>query len=443
MADISQFKLPNNTTYNLKDSGAIRKNKAGNTQELRRPSYLNGLNDNTLDGKINTLRANRLAFLPADQIIIEKTTDGGTTWVDAGISDGLKIGLFSETRPSIALPLLNGVRSLMCGLRITITAMKYNVPDGTAETQKYNYWNSNYIKSTERYNQLKEMYFWISAVSDTIGVKVERATGAKPNEWSTIFQNNSWGMTGWSGCDYISFSQGVFGGGTTQTSNWWNYRLTFMTLGVNGTSTMGTSYTSSPQTIMEIRGYGDTWWSKGNEYAANDKIYTHDSDQNVTFPGMVTATQFNGNATTSTATTNARNLLAHSGNEVTLGATSAAAGGSTNDNIWINYRDVMGGSISNGSTKLIDYYFGNRKGSTVDVTVHAATFDGNLTGSAAKVNGHTVNKDVPSDAVFTDTTYSAATTSSDGLMSATDKDKLDRIGVAYDSTTETLTFTLS
>lgn len=40
---------------------------------------------------------------------------------------------------------------------------------------------------------------------------------------------------------------------------------------------------------------------------------------------------------------------------------------------------------------------------------------------------YTLGKSVPSDAVFTDTTYSAATTSAAGLMSATDKSKLDEI----------------
>lgn len=43
----------------------------------------------------------------------------------------------------------------------------------------------------------------------------------------------------------------------------------------------------------------------------------------------------------------------------------------------------------------------------------------------ATVNGHSVNADVPSGAKFTDTTYSAATQSSPGLMSAADKKKLD------------------
>ena len=46
-------------------------------------------------------------------------------------------------------------------------------------------------------------------------------------------------------------------------------------------------------------------------------------------------------------------------------------------------------------------------------------------GNADTVNGHTVNTDVPTDAVFTDTTYEPATSSTDGLMSAADKNKLD------------------
>ena len=46
-------------------------------------------------------------------------------------------------------------------------------------------------------------------------------------------------------------------------------------------------------------------------------------------------------------------------------------------------------------------------------------------GNASKVNNHTVNIDVPANAKFTDTTYGMATASSNGLMSSTDKTKLD------------------
>ena len=48
-------------------------------------------------------------------------------------------------------------------------------------------------------------------------------------------------------------------------------------------------------------------------------------------------------------------------------------------------------------------------------------------GDADTVNGHTVEADVPADAVFTDTTYDAATQTENGLMSAADKTKLDGV----------------
>lgn len=53
------------------------------------------------------------------------------------------------------------------------------------------------------------------------------------------------------------------------------------------------------------------------------------------------------------------------------------------------------------------------------------------------VNGHTVEADVPSDAVFTDTTYDAASSSAAGLMSANDKKKLDALNGAYYGTCST------
>lgn len=48
-------------------------------------------------------------------------------------------------------------------------------------------------------------------------------------------------------------------------------------------------------------------------------------------------------------------------------------------------------------------------------------------GNADTVNNHTVETNVPADAVFTDTTYSVVTTSKNGLMSYSDKTKLDSI----------------
>lgn len=59
---------------------------------------------------------------------------------------------------------------------------------------------------------------------------------------------------------------------------------------------------------------------------------------------------------------------------------------------------------------------------TADKDKHVAYAD-----ESGIVNGHTINSDVPEDAKFTDTTYELATTTSKGLMSSSDKAKLDSL----------------
>lgn len=58
-------------------------------------------------------------------------------------------------------------------------------------------------------------------------------------------------------------------------------------------------------------------------------------------------------------------------------------------------------------------------------------------------NGHTVNIDVPANAVFTDTTYSVATTSADGLMSSTDKTNLEALKITKQSLSGAVSLTPS
>lgn len=404
MADISKITALDGTTYNIKDAtarstgkvsgvkgnaessyrtgnvnltsaniGAIAKDENGNTKQLRQIA-MQGISDVTVRPLINQARANHLAFLPADQIIVEKTTDGGTTWVDAGFSDNEKRHIFAETRAVYkALPQINGQKNILCGLRFTITGMKYNVPANTAETEKYAYWNSTYVQSCERYFSLNNLYFWISSSNDTMSVKVERATGKNPNTWSDAFNNVNYYMNGWSGADFVPLtSSGTFGGGTGQTGNFWNWRITLMTRGVNGTDTMGTGYETQTQTIAEIRGYGDTVWAKPNEYMGFDKMYSHDIDKNVTFPAKVAATSFTGNLT-GTAT----------GVE-----SSGAATNSTARHVW----------FSDSTTETKRAHSDNLK-----YTPSTNTISSNISGSAAKVNNHTVNSDVPANAKFTDT----------------------------------------
>ena len=289
----NQFVLTDGTTGKLKT-------KALTSQDIARPTGLRGFDDPTLQSLVSKVRANRLAFLPGDQIIIEKTTDGGATWVDAGVSDGAKSQIFSDASTGgVSLPQIDGVRNLKCGLRITITAMKYDVPAGTPETEKYNYWNVDHLPASgyqERYCQLKDFYFYITSSDDSIGIKIERSNGKANHTWVTVFDDPSFYMTGWSGVDYVRIPQSTFGGGSSQTGNYWNYRFTFMTKGHNGTTTMGGSATQA-QGIYQINAYGDTVWAPSlaaNPLMVHDHMYSFDRLKNVTFPAKVTATDFSG-----------------------------------------------------------------------------------------------------------------------------------------------------
>lgn len=269
--------------------------------DISEPTYLLGDQPFGMRSKHSGLRANKLMFLPADQIIIEQTTDGGATWVSANVSDENKRKLFDQSRGyALPLPKIDGVKSLLCGVRITITAMKYNVPEGTPETEKYAYWNANYVKSAERYCYLFETFLWLQTNSDRMGLVVQASTGADPNTWRTIFSNQSALLSGWSGSDYVK-TPSTFGGGTTQTTQNWNLRFTFMTRGVsNNGNTLATTYTTSGQAVYEISSYGTSLWTAPNAMVKNDHLYSWDYLQNATFPAKVTALQFEtGTAETS------------------------------------------------------------------------------------------------------------------------------------------------
>ena len=92
-------------------------------------------------------------------------------------------------------------------------------------------------------------------------------------------------------------------------------------------------------------------------------------------------------------------------------------------------QDEMGkfGSIITDSTKW-SWTFSTTEGIIPDpdggTTCIQVGYKANIL-NPSTVNGHTVNSDVPANAKFTDTTYSVATTSANGLMSSTDKSKLD------------------
>jgi len=262
------------------------------TTKLTEPPYVMGNVTITSKPLFDILRADRTAFLPASQIIIEKSIDGGVTWEDAGISDTNKAKLFSGQRPSITIPLKDGMKNTDCMLRITITGMKYNVPPGTVETAKYNYWNSSYVIARERYFLAEDAWLWVSSHADRIYCKVERATGANPNNWTTVREAF---LAGWAGGNYIKLGGANFGGGTSQTSNYWNWRFTFRTATTSNdfdNAKLSQTYITQAQTIYHIKISGKDVWASSNSLMYHDHLYAWDENQNVTFPANVTASDF-------------------------------------------------------------------------------------------------------------------------------------------------------
>lgn len=81
--------------------------------------------------------------------------------------------------------------------------------------------------------------------------------------------------------------------------------------------------------------------------------------------------------------------------------------------------------------KYVDDSVGNAGGGDMLKSVYDTNGNG-IVDNAEKVNGHTVETDVPANAAFTDTTYENATASAPGLMSAADYSKLAGFSAADD-----------
>lgn len=81
------------------------------------------------------------------------------------------------------------------------------------------------------------------------------------------------------------------------------------------------------------------------------------------------------------------------------------------DTHWTVFEGNPDGSVTSSSTSSTDG--------------HIAVFDGS-SGKIVKDSGFTIKTSVPENAKFTDTTYDVATTTKDGLMSATDKSNLNQ-----------------
>lgn len=215
-------------------------------------------------GAISGSLEDKTAFLPANGITIEKSTDGGGTWVDYGINDADKRRLFAESPYATSLGFGGNVKAdLKNKTRVTIAP------------------------SDGRYSNALLLYIFASTNGHGIQVDIEYSKIGSKTTFTTY--RKSVVIGGWSGPNCIGLPGFTFGGGSGQVDNVYAYRLTF------SYSKIG-SYSTDTATIGDIRIYGNTNWSSTNDMMSAGHLYHWDVDQNAIFPKKVTASSFSGEA---------------------------------------------------------------------------------------------------------------------------------------------------
>lgn len=215
-------------------------------------------------GAISGSLEDKTAFLPVNGITIEKSTDGGSTWVDYGVDDTSKRNLFAEKPYTASFGFGGNIKAdLKNKTRVTIAP------------------------SDGRYSNALLLYIFASTNGHGIQVDIEYSKIGSKTTFTTY--RKSVAIGGWSGPNCIGLPGYTFGGGSGQVDNVYAYRLTF------SYSKIG-NYSTNTATIGDIRIYGNTNWVSTNDMMRAGHLYHWDVDQNAIFPGKITAPSFFGEA---------------------------------------------------------------------------------------------------------------------------------------------------
>lgn len=211
------------------------------------------------------LGANRFAFAHAGGITVEYSTDAGETWLDYGLSDAEKIELLTIPNRKIHIGKApDNPLTPASMLRVTINPQKIGL---------YTRLNKFIMQITT--NGCSNCYCTIDAslksTPETFKVFADKAR-----------------LSGWSGWNVINTED------LTTYANDVNLqydiiRFTF------GCTEVNTKYWGLG--VYCIFGFGGAGWQTPSNMAQTGHLYNYDANQNATFPGNVTAKQFNGVAT--------------------------------------------------------------------------------------------------------------------------------------------------
>ena len=214
---------------------------------------------------IPDLGACRSMFAKAAGITVQYSRDGGSTWVDYGLTDYQKTSLFS----------------VGCGIVI----------GGTTETgiDKSKY-KLRVIVTTDLariYTILNKIAIFISIEGSTgsnvtIDARTKANVDAGNNTWVTLA--NRVPVNGWSGWNIINIPDTITYG--NNSAQYQQIRFTFgVTSHANTVAYQGLS-------VNRIMMFGGVGWNTPSNMASNGRLYTFDVGQNATFPAAITSTMF-------------------------------------------------------------------------------------------------------------------------------------------------------
>ena len=337
----------------------------------------------------NLFAGNVMAYSNPAGITVEYSTDGGTTWADYGADDNSKIRFVTPETGQAHFYLGKNTTAQTATkdlLRITLDARKMGI-----------YCNPKNILLEIRENGGSDSY-----------VNIEYSTRSSDTSFHNFGRYVISGWSGWNSIPIYNIPSYSFG------TNGHDNQTVILRLTFGFTSYQSGWESKTVFNVMRMSMLASNRWAIPSTMASVNSIYRLDENQNATFPAKVTATSFAG----ATATSSADGLMSKADKAkldgIGTGSNVKSVNGKTGA-VTLAKSDVGLSSVANlDQSKAIKSI--TRSGTTFTATA--------LDGTTTTFTQQDSN-----------TTYGVATSSTDGLMSKTDKAKLDGISSGADAVT--------
>ena len=208
---------------------------------------------------VSELGACRTMFAKAAGIVVEYSTDGGATWLDYGLTDSQKVGLFSSGQ--------------------TVNTGKNTTAGGASPNNMLRV--SLRTSAAGIYTTLNKFVLYVNTNGSsgsycTIRCRTQQNYEDNVDTW--VVRADHVGIGGWSGWNVINIDATTTYG-NTKASQYGEWQFIFGYTGANA------NYAGL--IIMKIFGFGGVGWTTPSNMAATGHLYSFDSGQNAYFPATV------------------------------------------------------------------------------------------------------------------------------------------------------------